>query len=167
MIILDDVEAADVDVEMDIPFLETGRERLPTAGVGKHLLDCKPGCLAEAAALVSDLDEQKVEGIGLSIAIDRHDRATELLVIVQDMQDDRTRLVQSAIQISIGRGRPFRETAHFLDHRERGGGQQISFEGLKFNWLRGEQRYKGPRHCRLAPCLHSGSRALDEVRSRK
>ena len=54
---LDDVEAALVDVKMDVPLFKIRSAGLPDLGLGVHALDLLPSCKADTLAVRVGRDE--------------------------------------------------------------------------------------------------------------
>lgn len=72
----DDLEAAFVDVEMDVSLLEIRRMGLPDDGLRVARFDRKPRLMAQSLAMLADLQKKQVKRVVMRLLVDGHDRAT-------------------------------------------------------------------------------------------
>lgn len=125
----DDLEAAFVHVEVDVPLLEIGRVRFPDAGLRKPPLNRLPGPMAKAAAFLPHRDEEEIERVMLRLRIDGDDGATHGAALMDDAQNDRPRRRDRRIKLLIGGDRAVRQRAQLRDNGDRESRLQVFFEG--------------------------------------
>ena len=81
---LDDVEAAFVDIEMDIPGLEAGSTGLPDFCFRIQAFDFLPGSRADALAVCRWRDKQQIQMVMLRLFIYRQYQPPDNLAIFPD-----------------------------------------------------------------------------------
>lgn len=99
----DNLEAAFVDVEVDIPPLKIRRMRLPGDSLREARFDGEPGLVPETLTVFTNLQEKQVERVAMGCFIDSHDRATNLSALAEDMERNSPRGAKRIVEIFIGR----------------------------------------------------------------
>ena len=84
----DDVEAAFVDIEVDVPGLEIRRAGLPDLCLRIEAFDFLPGSLPKPFAVRCRVDEQQVQVVVLRLLVDRQNKTSYDPAVLPDAVSD-------------------------------------------------------------------------------
>ena len=84
---LDGMEAACVDVEVDIALLKVGCDCFPDTGRGIAVLDGLPGGQTQAAIVHAEVNKEEVQGVAARVFVAAHHGTAHALAVVQEVVD--------------------------------------------------------------------------------